>query len=96
MQYVGFINRGDFTAAFTRRFKGDTGNALDLKAVINFGIKGFFVLTAAFTAFWLSEIDPAGQLAHAQDIETVSGDIGAQRAKCFQSLIQFRRTQVTE
>lgn len=36
-------------------------DALDLKAVIHLGIKGFLMLTAAFAAFRLAEVDAAGQ-----------------------------------
>ncbi|MNI80811.1 hypothetical protein D3C81_2164390 [compost metagenome] len=54
------------------------------------------MLTATFTAFWLTEVDPARQFAYAQDVETVGGNIGAQRAKIFQPLVQLSRAQVTE
>ena len=82
--------------ALARRFKRDTGDTFDLKAVIHLGIKRFFVLTAAFTTLRLTEVDATGQFADAQDIEAVSGDIGAQRAELFQPLVQFRWTQVAE
>jgi hypothetical protein len=42
------------------------------------------MLAAAFAAFWLTEIDPAGQFTHAQNVEAVGGDIRAQRAELFQ------------
>ena len=54
------------------------------------------MLAAAFTTFWLTEVDASGQFAYAQDVETVGGDVGAQRAKCFESLIQLSRTQIAE
>ena len=96
LQYVGFINRRDFAATLASRFKRDTCDTLDLETVINLGIKGFFMLSAAFAAFWLTEVDTAGQFAHAQDVETVRGNICAQRAKCFQTLVQLSRAQVAE
>ncbi len=96
MQHVGFIDRRHFMTAFAGRFERDTGDTFDLKTVIHLGIKRFFVLAAAFAAFWLTKVDATGQLANAQNIETVSCDIGAQRAKLFQTLVQFGRTQVAE
>ena len=51
---------------------------------------------AAFTTFRLAEVDTAGQLAHAQNIETFRGDIGAQRTKSFQPLVERGGTQVAE
>ena len=57
---------------------------------------GFFILSATFAAFWLTEIDAAGQFAHAQDVEAVSGNVCTQRTECFQPLIQFCRAQVAE
>ena len=83
-------------ATFTSRFKRDAGNTLDLKTVIHLGIKRFFILSATFAAFWLTEIDAAGQFAHAQDVEAVSGNVSTQRTECFQPLIQFCRTQIAE
>jgi hypothetical protein len=82
--------------AFARRFKRDTRDTFNLKTVIHLGIKRFLMLTAAFAAFWLTEVDTAGQFAHAENVEAVSGDIGAQRAELFQPLVQLRRTQVAE
>jgi hypothetical protein len=35
-------------------------DALDFKAMIDLGIKRFLVLTAAFAAFRLAEVDAAG------------------------------------
>ena len=96
LQYVGFINRRDFAATLASRFKRDTCDTLDLETVINLGIKGFFMLSAAFAALWLTELDTASQFAHAQDVETVCGNICAQRAKCFQTLVQLSRAQVAE
>lgn len=60
------------------------GDTFDFKTVIDLGIKRFLMLTAAFATFWLTEVDAAGQLTHAQDVETVGRDIRAQRAKLFQ------------
>ncbi len=78
---LALSNRGDFTRRRYAPIQNDTGNALDLKAVINFGIKRLSYLTAAFTAFGCrNRYPPVGSFAH-QDIEAVSGDIGAQRAK---------------
>ena len=83
-------------ATFTSRFKRDAGNTLDLKTVIHLGIKRFFILSATFAAFWLTEIDAAGQFAHTQDVEAVCGNVCTQRTECFQPLIQFCRAQVAE
>ncbi len=77
-------------------FKSDARDTLDLKAVIHLGIKGFLMLTAAFAAFRLAEVDAAGQFAYAENVEAVSSDVGAQRAELFQPLIQFGRAQVAE
>ena len=71
--------------AFTRRLKGDMGDTFNFETV-----------AAAFAALWLTEVNSAGQLAYAENIETVSGDIRAQRAEFFQPLIELRRTQVAE
>lgn len=54
------------------------------------------MLTAAFAAFRLAEVDAAGQFAYAENVEAVSSDVGAQRAELFQPLIQFGRAQVAE
>ncbi|MNP01984.1 hypothetical protein D3C76_938170 [compost metagenome] len=54
------------------------------------------MLTTAFAAFWLTKVDAASQLADTQNVETVRRDVGAQRTELFQSLVQLRRTQVTE
>lgn len=51
------------------------GDTFNFETVIDLGVERFFMLTAAFTAFWLAEIDPAGQFTHAQNVEAVSGDI---------------------
>ena len=96
LQYVSFINRRNFTATFASGFKRDTRNTFDLETVINLGIKGFFMLSAAFAAFWLTEVNPASQFAYAQDVETVRGNICAQRAKRFQPLVELSRAQVAE
>ena|SRR5690606_17724387 len=71
-------------------------DTFNFKTVIHLGIKRFLMLTAAFAAFWLPEVDPAGQLTHAENVETVGGDIGAQRAELFQPRVQLRGTQVAE
>ena len=83
-------------AAFARRLERDVGDTFDFETVIHLGVERFLVLSAAFASFWLTEIDPAGQFTHAQNVETVGGDIRAQRAELFQTLIQLRRTQVAE
>ncbi|MNC62061.1 hypothetical protein D3C75_1120450 [compost metagenome] len=59
MQHVGFINRGDDIAAFAGGLEGDTGDAFDLKAVVDLGIKGALMHALAFTAFGLAEVDAA-------------------------------------
>jgi hypothetical protein len=96
LQHVRFINGSHFMTAFARGLKRDMGDTFDFKAVIHLGIKRFLVLTAAFAAFRLTEVDAAGQFADAQNVEAVGGDIRAQRAELFQPLIQLRRTQVAE
>lgn len=54
------------------------------------------MLTAAFAAFWLAEVDAAGQFANAENVEAVGSDVGAQRAELLQPLVQFGRTQIAE
>jgi hypothetical protein len=75
--------------AFARGLKRDMGDAFDFKAVIDLGIKRFLMLTAAFAAFRLAEVDAAGQFADAQNVEAVGGDIRAQRAELFQPWYSF-------
>ena len=96
LQNVGFIDGGHFVTTFTGRFKSDARDTFDFKAVIHLGIKSFLMLTAAFAAFRLAEVDAAGQFANAENVEAVGGDVGAQRAELFQPLIQFGRAQVAE
>ena len=72
------------------------GDTFNFEAVIDLSVERLLMLAAAFAPFWLTEIDPAGQFTHAQNVEAVGGDIRAQRAELFQALIQLRRTQVAE
>lgn len=65
-------------ATLAGRFKCDAGNTLDLKTVVHLGIKRFFILSATFAAFWLTEIDAAGQFAHTQDVKAVCGNVSTQ------------------
>lgn len=96
LQNVGLIDGSHFVTTLAGGFKSDARDTLDLKAVIHLGIKGFLMLTAAFAAFRLAEVDAAGQFAYAENVEAVSSDVGAQRAELFQPLIQFGRAQVAE
>ena len=96
LQDVGFIDGSDFVTTFTSGFKSDARDTFDLKAVIHLSIKGFLMLTAAFAAFRLAEVNAAGQFANAENVEAVGGNIGAQRTERFQPLIQFGRAQIAE
>ena len=96
LQDVGLIDGGHFVTTLTSGFKSDARDTFDFKAVIHLGIKGFLMLTAAFAAFWLAEVDAAGQFANAENVEAVGSDVGAQRAELLQPLVQFGRTQVAE
>ncbi len=61
------------------------GDTFNFRTVIDLGVERFFMLAAAFAAFWLTEMNPAGQLTYAQNVKAVSGDIRAQRAELFQT-----------
>lgn len=82
-------------ATLAGRFKCDAGNTLDLKTVVHLGIKRFFILSATFAAFWLTEIDAAGQFAHT-GCQSRLRQCQHAADRMLPALIQFCRTQIAE
>ena len=95
-QHIGLVHRGDELAAQPSGVKGAAGDALDLPAVVDHGVVGFFGGAGTFPALGLAEVDVAGELAHAEDVKAVPHDIGAQGAGRSQGFEDLGRAEVAE
>ena len=75
-EHVGFVHRADFFAARLGGDGGDLGDALDLGGFVNHRVDGLlFAVFEQRGGLGLAEVDAAGQLANADDVDAV-GDAG--------------------
>ena len=95
-EHVGLVDGGDPGLAHPGRFKRYLGDALDLEAVVHLGVEGLLGGAFPFTPLGLAEIDAAGQLAYAGDVEAAIGDVGTQRGELLQTGVDAGRAQVAE
>ena len=72
LHHVALLHRGDLVAALARELERDAGDALDLVGVVDLGIDGALLAVAEVgDGLGLAEIDPAGQFAQDDDVESV-------------------------
>ena len=95
-EHVGLVDGGHFAAAHPGRFERYLGDALDLEAMVDLGVERLLGGTFPFAPLGLAEVDAAGQLAHAGDVEAAIRDVGTQGGELLQTGVDTGRTQVAE
>ena len=87
VQYIGFINGGEFFAPLPGGLEGDLGDAADLQLAVGLGVIGLgavFALTVAA----LAEVDAACELPDHHQVKALFGGAFPQGALRAQGLVQ--------
>ena len=94
--HVGLLDRAQPVAALAREIEGDAGDALDLGRGVDLGVDAAaLAIRQRLDAARLAEIDPAGEFADDQDIQ--SGDqLGLERGRLGERGEHDRRAQIGE
>ena len=93
---VGLVDGRHAAAAVAGDLEGELRDAPHFGAGIGFGVERTFGLALAFTALRTTEVDAARELAHADHVEAVFGDVAAQGREALEAFVEAGRTQVAE